>query len=418
LLERPQTGERAVLVHMDLTGRDSAEELAEFKELVISVGIEPAAIITGSLHTIIAPYFIGSGKADEIKQQVDLTKAQVVIFNHTLSPAQERNLERHCQARVVDRTGLILDVFARRARSHEGKLQVELAQLTHMATRLVRGWTHLERQKGGIGLRGPGETQLETDRRLLRMRVKTINERLQKTHSQRELRRTARAKAAIPTVCLVGYTNAGKSSLFNTLTHSDTYVAPKLFATLDPSYRRLELPQFGPAILIDTVGFIRNLPHTLIDAFHATLEETREATILLHVTDVSSDHHHVCEEQVQAVLNEIKASDVPQLEVYNKIDLLPGVRPHVDRNEDGIIKRVWISAATDQGLELLRQAIAERLSTDVYFGEVCVFVQYPHTRAALYAQQAVLHERIDDQGHYHLLIRCPQKELNKLFAEK
>ncbi|MDH5594205.1 MAG: GTPase HflX, partial [Gammaproteobacteria bacterium] len=289
MFERPQTGERAVLVHLEFPFAAQREELDEFRELVVSAGAEPVAVVVGSRKTPDPKFFVGTGKVEEIRDAIINNEAEVVLFNHALSPAQERNLERELKCRVLDRTGLILDIFAQRAQTHEGKLQVELAQLVHMSTRLVRGWTHLERQKGGIGLRGPGETQLETDRRLLNDRIKQINKRLEKVQKQRDQGRRSRRRADIPTVSLVGYTNAGKSTLFNRLSGASVFAANQLFATLDPTLRRLELPTGQPVIIADTVGFIRHLPHDLVAAFRSTLEETRQADVLLHVIDAHDE---------------------------------------------------------------------------------------------------------------------------------
>ncbi len=295
-----------------------------------------------------------------------------MIFNHTLTPSQERNLERVLECRVLDRTGLILDIFAQRARTHEGKLQVELAQLEHMSTRLVRGWTHLERQKGGIGLRGPGETQLETDRRLLRVRIRQIKQRLEKVRGQREQARRGRRRADIPSVSLVGYTNAGKSTLFNSLTEAEVYAANQLFATLDPTLRRIEIGDVGPVVLADTVGFIRHLPHKLVESFRATLEESSNADLLLHVIDAHEPERDQQIEQVLAVLGEIGANELPLLEVYNKVDLLEGIEPQIQRDADGRPQRVWVSAREGLGLDLLRQAIAELLGNDLFVGALCL----------------------------------------------
>ncbi len=335
------------------------EELDEFRELAASAGADAVAIITAARKTPDARYFVGSGKAEEIRLCVESMKVDVVLFNHELSPGQERNLEQLLQCRVLDRVGLILDIFAQRAQSFEGKLQVELAQLQHLSTRLVRGWTHLERQRGGIGLRGPGETQLETDRRLIGARIKQLNKRLTKVGGQRDERRKARRKAAVHTVSLVGYTNAGKSTLFNRLTGATVYAADQLFATLDPTLRRVDLPGAEAIVLADTVGFIRHLPHDLVAAFRSTLEETCEAALLLHVIDASNDNRHDCIEQVNAVLKEIGADDIPRIEVYNKIDLLNDCEPHNDRDAQGRVQRVWVSASTGAGMDLLRQALAE-----------------------------------------------------------
>ena len=387
MFERPQGGERALLVHLNLhTGFDD-ESLAEFKELVISSGAEPVAVVTGSRTVPHPRYFVGTGKAEEIRQAVKSEEADVVLFNHELSAVQERNLEALLECQVLDRTGLILDIFAQRARSHEGQLQVELAQLRHLSTRLIRGWTHLERQKGGIGLRGPGETQLETDRRLIGHRINTLNNRLEKVQRQREQGRRARKKADVPTVSLVGYTNAGKSTLFNNLTDAKVYAADKLFATLDPTLRKMKLPAGFPIVLADTVGFIRQLPHDLVAAFRSTLKETQDADLLLHVVDASSDERDDNMHQVNLVLDEIEAADRPQLLVFNKIDLLDGMSPRIDRDEAGLPIRVWVSALTGEGLDLLYEALAERVNTDMV-----------HHVLSLPAEAGRLHARLFETG--------------------
>jgi GTP-binding protein HflX len=311
---------------------------------------------------------------------------------------------------VLDRTGLILDIFAQRARTHEGKLQVELAQLEHMSTRLVRGWTHLERQKGGIGLRGPGETQLETDRRLLRVRINTILKRLGKVRKQREQGRRARRRAEVPTISLVGYTNAGKSSLFNRITIANVYAADQLFATLDPTFRRLEIKDVGPTILVDTVGFIRHLPHKLVDAFRATLQETAEATLLLHLIDANDEKRDDNIEEVESVLEEIGADDLPHLLVYNKIDMLEDCPPRIDRDGYGVPRRVWLSALTGEGVDLLVQAISERLGGEIFAQQLVLEPQYGNLRAQLYALDAVEKEGINDQGHMVLNVRLQKRD--------
>ena len=359
--ERPNVGERAILVHLDFQVEDAREELEEFKELVVSAGADPVAIVQGSRRAPDPKYFIGGGKAEEIIDIARTEEAELVIFNHALSPSQERNLERLLKCRVLDRTGLILDIFAQRAHTFEGKLQVELAQLRHLSTRLVRGWTHLERQKGGIGLRGPGETQLETDRRLIGQRIKQLNKRLEKVRRQREGRRRMRRKSMVHTASLVGYTNAGKSTLFNSLTQADVYAEDQLFATLDPTLRKLEVETEHDTILIDTVGFIRHLPHSLVAAFRSTLEETQEASLLLHVIDANDEGRHERIDEVNAVLKEVEADEVPQLEVYNKIDLIEGAEARIDRDETGRPQRVWVSASYGTGLDLLKQALTELL---------------------------------------------------------
>ena len=348
----------AVLVALDFGAGDHADSLAEFKLLVASAGVHAAAVVQGRRQRPDPALFAGSGKVDEIAAVREATGATAVLFNHELSPAQQRNLERRMNCLVVDRTSLILDIFAQRAKSHEGKLQVELAQLQHVATRLVRGWTHLERQKGGIGLRGPGETQLETDRRLLGARVKVLKERLVRLQRQRDVQRRARARGDVMSVSLVGYTNAGKSTLFNALTHAGAYAADQLFATLDTTTRRLHLPGAGQITVSDTVGFIRGLPHTLVAAFRATLEETVHADLLLHVVDGAASTRDSQIEEVNKVLAEIGAASVPQVLVWNKIDL-NGSAAGVDRDECATIIRVRLSARTGEGLGSLRQVLIE-----------------------------------------------------------
>ena len=357
--ERHGGGERAILVHLDGQDPEAREDPQEFQELALSAGAETVSFVTVPRQRPTAKFLIGSGKVGELRDLVQTAQADLVIFNHVLTPSQERNLERVFECRVLDRTGLILDIFAQRARTHEGKLQVELAQLDHMSTRLVRGWTHLERQKGGIGLRGPGETQLETDRRLLRVRIRQIKQKLEKVRSQREQARRGRQRADIPSVSLVGYTNAGKSTLFNALTESDVFAADQLFATLDTTSRKLWVPEAGQEVVLsDTVGFITRLPHTLVAAFHATLEETAHADVLLHVVDSASPNRDRQIEEVEKVLKEIGAEQVPQFRVMNKIDLTEA-EPHVARDEYGKIAAVWLSARTGAGIDLLRGALAE-----------------------------------------------------------
>ncbi len=351
--------EAVVLVHLNFNDSNYDESLHEFKELVGGTGANIAAIIQGKRHRPDAKYFAGSGKVDEVAEQVLAANAALVIFNHELSPSQERNLEQRLKCRVLGRTGLILDIFARRARSHEGKLQVELAQLQHLSTRLVRGWTHLERQKGGIGLRGPGETQLETDRRLLAQRIKSLKKRLDKVRSQRDQGRRSRQRGGVPVVSLVGYTNMGKSTLFNKVTSAEVYADDRLFATLDPTLRRVKLHDTDMLVLADTVGFIRELPHDLVESFSSTLEETRDAALLLHVVDCAASDRDDLIHHVNEVLAQIEADEVPQLIVYNKIDKLEDMAPRLERNADGQIERIWLSAQTGEGLDLLRQALQE-----------------------------------------------------------
>ena len=416
--ERHEGGERAVLVHLD--GQDSAarEDPQEFQELAISAGADTVAFLSVPSNRLTAKYLIGSGKVEELRDQVKTLEADLVIFNHVLTPSQERNLERVFECRVLDRTGLILDIFAQRARTHEGKLQVELAQLDHLSTRLVRGWTHLERQKGGIGLRGPGETQLETDRRLLRVRIRQIKQKLEKVRSQREQARRGRKRADIPSVSLVGYTNAGKSTLFNALTESDVYAADQLFATLDPTLRRLELDDLGPVVLADTVGFIRHLPHKLVEAFRATLEESSNSDLLLHVIDAHEPERDQQIEQVMAVLGEIGAHELPMLEVYNKLDLLDGVEPQIQRDADGKPQRVWLSAQDGQGLDLLRQALAELLGNDMFAATLCLPQQLGRLRAQFFTLGVVQQESYDEQGSSLLAVRLPRSELNRLVSRE
>jgi GTP-binding protein HflX len=409
-------GERVVLVHINFPIGKMEEDLEEFKDLAISAGAEIVAVVTGKRHSPESKYFVGSGKAEEIRDTALSAKADLVIFNHVLSPGQERNLERLINCRVLDRTGLILDIFAQRARSFEGKLQVQLAMLTHLSTRLVRVWTHLERQRGGIGLRGgPGETQLEVDRRQIRQKIKYITARLEKLRQQRELGRRARKKAIVPTVALVGYTNAGKSTLFNRLTGAVVYVANQLFATLDPTLRRVEFPEIGAVILADTVGFIRHLPHDLVEAFHATLEEVGQANLLLHVVDAHDENKQLQNEQVEDVLASIDAQSVPRILVYNKIDLRDDLQPKIERDEDGKIRRVFVSAEKGLGISELIKAIGEMLGKDVEERDVILSPLQAKLRAELYERESVLSETVDEMGNYHLHIRLPRVELEKLF---
>ena len=361
--------EAVVLVHLNFNDINFDESEKEFIELVNSTGAKVATIVHGKRRVPDSKFYAGTGKVDEIRENVIVSGATVVIFNHELSPSQERNLEEKIQCRVIARTGLILDIFARRARSHEGKLQVELAQLKHISTRLVRGWTHLERQKGGIGLRGPGETQLETDRRLLGHRIKSLKKRLSKVRSQREQGRRSRQRADVPVVSLVGYTNMGKSTLFNRMTSSDVYADDRLFATLDPTLRRLKLMKTQGLVMADTVGFIRKLPHDLVESFSSTLEETRSAALLLHIVDAGSSEREQLLEHVNEVLHKIGADEVPQVIVCTKIDKTDGHQARIDRDEDGRIWRVWLSAQTGEGIDLLRQVLLENFPEESPYRE-------------------------------------------------
>ena len=411
--ERHRGGERAVLVQLQLEGAERDLSLIEFEELVVSAGGNPVAALSGSRRVPHARTFVGEGKLEEIAAKCREHEAELVIFNHALSPSQERNLEQVLACRVLARTGLILDIFAQRARTHEGKLQVELAQLTHMSTRLVRGWTHLERQKGGIGLRGPGETQLETDRRLLRARIKSIQARLQRVRNQREQSRRARQRAELPILSLVGYTNAGKSTLFNRVTASQVYAADKLFATLDPTLARVDIEQFGPVLFADTVGFISDLPTTLVEAFKATLEETANADLLLHVVDVAAPDRAVLMEDVETVLGDIKADGLPQLVVFNKLDLVEQP-PRIERNEAGTPTAVYCSAATGEGMALLLEAIRERLSVAMFDQEIALDPSQARLRSALYELGAVSKEEWQADGSSTLHVRLPLADWHRL----
>jgi GTPase len=412
LLERPESGERALLVRIGLGAPVGVEELQEFQALAVSAGAIPVQFVTGARRRPDPESFVGSGKAEELKRLADQHGAEVILVDHPLKPSQERNLERMTGRRVLDRSGLILDIFAQRATSHEGKLEVELAQLKHLASRLVRGWTHLERQKGGIGLRGPGETQLETDRRLVTDRIRTLKRRLALLAVQRDTGRQVRRSVPVPAIALVGYTNAGKSTLFNALTGSHAYTADQLFATLDPTVRRLKVPHCGELVLADTVGFVRDLPHELVAAFRSTLLEAREADLHLHVVDAADPERSVRIEQVNEVLTGIGAGGIDQLEVYNKIDRL-GESPRIERDASGTARRVWLSAATGDGLELLTEALRERYSKRMARARIHVPPELGRARAELYRRDAVRHESAAEDGGWHLEVELAAAELEQ-----
>ncbi|GLP95738.1 ribosome rescue GTPase HflX [Paraferrimonas sedimenticola] len=417
MFERHEGGENAVLVHIDFSDDKDREDLKELELLASSAGANVLSIVGGSRKSPHPKYYVGAGKAEEIASVVKAVGADVVIFNHALSPAQERNVEAICHCRVLDRTTLILDIFAQRARTHEGKLQVELAQLRHLSTRLVRGWTHLERQKGGIGLRGPGETQLETDRRLLRERIKSIQKRLEKVSKQRSQSRRARMRREIPTLSLVGYTNAGKSTLFNAITNAEVYAADQLFATLDPTLRRVDLEDVGPCILADTVGFIRHLPHDLVAAFKATLLETREADILLHVVDAADANMSENMHSVQVVLDELEADEIPQLVICNKIDLMDEVAPKIDYDEHGVPIRVWVSAQESRGLELIEQALNERLGKAIRLISLQIPPTHGHLLGRFFDLEIVQDQNYDEEGNCIVDVRVTEVDWQRLLKQ-
>jgi GTP-binding protein HflX len=413
LFDRPQRGERAILLHVRLLPSQGFDEEDEFLALANAAGAEIVGEATARIRAINPRYLIGTGKLDEIKALADAADAELVLVEHPLTPAQERNLESKLCRRVVDRTGLILDIFALRARSFEGKLQVELAQLEHLSTRLVRGWTHLERQKGGIGLRGPGETQLESDRRMLGQRIRQLKARLKQLTKRRGLARQHRIKREIPTVSLVGYTNAGKSTLFNRLAKAKVMVADQLFATLDPTLRRVELPAGGPVVLADTVGFIRDLPHELVAAFESTLEETQKARLLLHVIDCSDPAHQDRIQDVDTVLKEIGADQIPLVQVYNKADIL-GVPPRIDRADSGLASRVWLSAVTGEGMDILLNVITDYLYLDIVCGTVMLTVSQARLRALLYERATVVSERVLMEGGWEIDVEMDRRAYQDL----
>ncbi len=412
-LERPRGGELALLVHINFPDSADQDDLSEFVELVRSADVSDVDIVVGSRHTPSSKTFVGKGKLEEIEVLVRQHEIDVVLFNHALSPSQERNLEKALQCRVLDRTGLILDIFAQRAHSFEGKLQVELAQLKHLSTRLVRGWTHLERQKGGIGLRGPGETQLETDRRLLGKRIKYLKARLEKVSKQRQQSRQARTKAEIPSLSLVGYTNAGKSTLFNALTDAHAFAADQLFATLDPTLRKLQINDQLSVILADTVGFIRHLPHDLVAAFRATLQETQEADLILHVIDCVDESRQEKIDAVNQVLNEVGAENTPQLQVFNKIDLAD-YQPRIDRNEAGKAERIWLSAKTRSGFDEFREVIADFFLPQTLCYEITINPDEGHLRSRLHDEKVIASETYNDDGSIRLIVNISEVQIKKM----
>ncbi|HQR48654.1 MAG TPA: GTPase HflX [Steroidobacteraceae bacterium] len=416
MFDRPGNGERAILVCVGIGHAPEPDRMEEFRALARSAGAEVLEVLTATRKAPEPRFFLGTGKVAELRERLVALGADLVVVDHALSPGQERNLEKELTCRVLDRSGLILDIFAQRARTFEGKLQVELAQLEHMSTRLVRGWTHLERQKGGIGLRGPGETQLETDRRLIGRRIKTLNDRLDKVLVQRETTRQERRRGAVPTVALVGYTNAGKSTLFNRLTSAGAYAADQLFATLDPTVRRLRLAPGLDVALADTVGFVRDLPHELVAAFRSTLQEAREADLLLHVIDAADPERAERVTQVNEVLESIGAQSLPQIAVFNKIDR-SGEAPHVDRDSDGRVDRIWLSAHSGAGVDLLRDALHRQLGSDLHH---CVLRVPPHAgraRAQLFEAGAVLSQRPLDGGDIELEVSLRRRDLDRICRE-
>jgi GTP-binding protein HflX len=417
LFERPQSGERAILVHASPSGAPDESEREEFAELAASAGAIVVDEIISARKRPDPKHFIGGGKLEEVRASIERQHAELVICSAPLTPSQERNLERQLKCRVLDRAGLILDIFAQRARSFEGKLQVELAQLEHLSTRLVRGWTHLERQKGGIGLRGPGETQLETDRRLLNHRIRVLNARIEQVDSRRTMNRRNREKAEVPTVALVGYTNAGKSTLFNALTEAGVYVKDQMFATLDPTLRRLELPDGQTIVLADTVGFLRDLPHELIAAFRSTLQEAREAHLILHLIDASEEQRWQRVRQVNAVLKQLDADKIPQVRVYNKIDKVDRA-PRVAHNRFGKGRAVWLSAATGAGLPLLLDVISERLARQTLHGVIHLEHSQGRQRARLFELGAVLNEVQQADGGWEIELEMPEKDLRRFLKHE
>ncbi len=415
LFERPRGGERAILVGVGIGHPVDPYDTSEFRALAASAGAEGVGLVLATRPRPDPKYFVGSGKAEEIRACAEQHAADLVLVDQTLTPSQERNLEKLTNRRVLDRNGLILDIFAQRARSFEGKLQVELAQLSHLASRLVRGWTHLERQKGGIGLRGPGETQLETDRRLIAKRIRTLKSRLEKLARQRDTSRHVRREVPVPTVALVGYTNAGKSTLFNALTGATTYVADQLFATLDPTVRQVKLAGVGEVVLADTVGFVRALPHELVAAFRSTLQEARDADLLLHVVDASDPLRNERTLQVREVLKSIGAGDIRELLVFNKVDLL-GSEPKIVMGADGVASQAWVSAATGAGLDDLRAALAHAVRPNQVRRTLHLELPAAAVRSDLYRRNAVRAERQRDDGSWELDVELDVSEVAKLLG--
>lgn len=412
MFDRAERVDRAVLLH-PVFADTGPESLDEFQELCQSAGVEICAVLTSPRARVDARFFVGSGKIEEVAEKVKASGAGMVLVSCPLTAIQERNIEKKCQCRVLDRTTLILDIFAQRARSHEGKLQVELAQLRHLSTRLVRGWTHLERQKGGIGLRGPGETQLETDRRLLGQRISYLKGRLDKVRAQRAQSRRRRERAHVFTVALVGYTNAGKSTLFNALTDSNVGTQDMQFATLDPTVRQLPNVPTGNVLLVDTVGFVSDLPHELVAAFHATLQETREADLLLHVIDAADPFHQQREHDVEDVLKSIDARDIPMIRVFNKIDLVER-EPAIHRDQQGHIQKIDVSALAGTGLEELKETIALRLKGERIRTWVCLEGRHAKLRSQLFELGAVEDEKSNDEGQWLLYVNLSQQDAEQL----
>ncbi len=419
-LDRPESGSKALLVHIQKTDSELATS-AELSELVSSAGLVPVGCLTSSRRFPHPGTFIGGGKVEEISNWVSEHHCDLIVFGDDLSPTQERNLETTLCKRVLGRTGLILEIFARRARTHEGKLQVELAQLEHASTRLVRGWSHLDRQRGGSGrgagassgLGGAGETQLEADQRMIADRIKRIHARLDKVRGQRAHNRRSRSRSDVKTVSLAGYTNAGKSTLFNQLCAADVQAQDQLFATLDPTLRKLELPVIGSAVLADTVGFIRQLPHSLVDSFRATLEEVSQADLILHVVDAATPLREERISEVDEVLEEIGADEIPQLMIYNKVDLI-GESPRIERDRRGVIRRVWLSSVTGEGKQLLLDAIAERIGEAVIETSVRIRPEDGRLRAQFFEIGAVMREEACEDGSVEMHLRIEESRLKKI----